>query len=179
MTSEDVKFTWETARNVANGSAVASQYALIGNVETPGPQTAVVTSSAFNPGYLDQFPAILPRHATGNYLQRTADGCILFGAYRARYPLASRITGDLDRMEDVFAHARRAARVWFPAIEGYRCTHALGRRLRRSPRPDADDGVQTRARRSRSPTATLARASQPRTSPAGCWPTSSPKPVPT
>ncbi len=63
---------------------------------------------------------------TAGYLQRTADGRIMFGAYRARYPFGSRITDDLDRMEDVFAHARRSARLWFPALEGYRFTHAWG-----------------------------------------------------
>lgn len=66
FTSEDVKFTWEAARDVANGSAVASQYALIENIETPDPNTAIVTYSAFNAGYLDQFPYILPKHATGD-----------------------------------------------------------------------------------------------------------------
>ncbi len=63
---------------------------------------------------------------TAGYLQRTADGRIMFGAYRACYPFGSRISDDLDRMEDVFAHARRSARLWFPAIEGYRFTHAWG-----------------------------------------------------
>ena len=29
-------------------------------------------------------------------------------------------------MEDVFAHARRAARVWFPMLQGYGFTHAWG-----------------------------------------------------
>jgi peptide/nickel transport system substrate-binding protein len=65
VTSEDVKFTWEAARDAANGSALASDYALISDVQTPDPETAVVTYSEFNAGYLDQFPWIVPKHATG------------------------------------------------------------------------------------------------------------------
>src|SRR5215217_2067555 len=40
VTSEDVKFTWEAARDAVNGSALASDYALITDVATPDPQTA-------------------------------------------------------------------------------------------------------------------------------------------
>ena len=65
FTSEDVRFTWEAARDVANGSTVVSDYALVKDVTTPDPLTAVVTYSQFNAGYLDQFPWILPKHATG------------------------------------------------------------------------------------------------------------------
>ncbi len=65
VTSEDVKFTWEAAKDTANGSAFATDYALITDVQTPDPETAVVTYSEFNAGYLDQFPYILPKHATG------------------------------------------------------------------------------------------------------------------
>ncbi len=63
---------------------------------------------------------------TGGYLQRTADGRIAFGAYRARYPFNSRITPELDRNEEIFAHARRAALDWFPMLAGVRFTHAWG-----------------------------------------------------
>ena len=65
FTSEDVKFTWEAAKDAANGSAFASDYALITDVQTPDPATVVVTYSDFNAAYLDQFPWILPQHATG------------------------------------------------------------------------------------------------------------------
>ena len=65
VTSEDVKFTWEAARDAANGSAFASDYELITDVQTPDPETVEVTYSEFNAGYLDQFPWILPKHATG------------------------------------------------------------------------------------------------------------------
>lgn len=65
FTSEDVKFTWDAVKDVANGSAFAADYALISDVQTPDPETVVVTYSAFNAGYLDQFPYILPKHATG------------------------------------------------------------------------------------------------------------------
>ena len=66
--------------------------------------------------------------STGGYIQRTGDGRIAFGAYRAHYPFNSRITDDLDCMEDIFAHARDAARVWFPALQtlDVAFTHAWG-----------------------------------------------------
>jgi glycine/D-amino acid oxidase-like deaminating enzyme len=63
---------------------------------------------------------------TGAYIQRTADDRIAFGPYRARYPFASRITDALDLDDGVFAHGRRAARVWFPFLDAYRFTHAWG-----------------------------------------------------
>ena len=65
VTSEDVKFTWEAAKDSANGSAFASDYALITDVQTPDPLTAVVTYSDFNAGYLDQFPWVMAKHAAG------------------------------------------------------------------------------------------------------------------
>lgn len=70
---------------------------------------------------------VLYGHGTmAGYLNHTADGRIAFGAYRGTYPFGSRITDDLDRNDDIFAHARRAARVWFPALENYGFTHAWG-----------------------------------------------------
>lgn len=65
FTSEDVKHTWEAAKDAANGSAFASDFELITDIQTPDPATAVVTYSDFNAGYLDQFPWVLPKHATG------------------------------------------------------------------------------------------------------------------
>jgi peptide/nickel transport system substrate-binding protein len=65
FTSEDVRHTWEAVKDPANGSALASDYALISDVQTPDPLTVVVTYSSFYAGYLDQFPWILPKHATG------------------------------------------------------------------------------------------------------------------
>lgn len=65
FTSDDVLFTWEAARDAANGSSVASDFDLITNIEIPDESTVVITYSAFNAGYIDQFPWILPRHATG------------------------------------------------------------------------------------------------------------------
>jgi glycine/D-amino acid oxidase-like deaminating enzyme len=64
--------------------------------------------------------------STGGYLNHTADGRIAFGAYRAVYPFKSRISDDLDRMEDIFEHARIAARTWFPALRTADFTHAWG-----------------------------------------------------
>jgi len=65
FTSEDVKFTWEAAVHPESGSALASDYALIESIETPDPLTVVVHYTEFNAGFLDQFPWILPQHATG------------------------------------------------------------------------------------------------------------------
>jgi glycine/D-amino acid oxidase-like deaminating enzyme len=64
--------------------------------------------------------------STAGYLNHTAEGRIAFGAYRSRYPYGSRISDDLDRMEDVFTHARHAARVWFPMLQAVNFTHAWG-----------------------------------------------------
>lgn len=64
--------------------------------------------------------------STAGYLNHTADGRIAFGAYRSRYPFNSRITDDLNQMEDVFTHARMAARTWFPALRDVQFTHAWG-----------------------------------------------------
>jgi glycine/D-amino acid oxidase-like deaminating enzyme len=70
---------------------------------------------------------VLYGHGTmAGYLNHTADGRIAFGAYRGTYPFGSRITDDIDRQEEIFAHARRAARVWFPVLEQYGFTHAWG-----------------------------------------------------
>jgi peptide/nickel transport system substrate-binding protein len=66
FTSDDVAFTWEAASSVEGGSIVASEFEKIVSVETPDDLTAVVTYSEFNVGFLDQFPYILPRHATGD-----------------------------------------------------------------------------------------------------------------
>lgn len=65
FTSDDVVFTWEAASDAANGSTLASDYQLITDVQAPDELTVVVTYSTFNAGYLDQFPWILPRHASG------------------------------------------------------------------------------------------------------------------
>ncbi|HVX28992.1 MAG TPA: peptide ABC transporter substrate-binding protein, partial [Nitrolancea sp.] len=66
FTSDDVKFTWEAATNTAGGSAVASTYEKIAGIETPDDLTVVVTYNEFNVAFVDQFPWILPRHATGD-----------------------------------------------------------------------------------------------------------------
>lgn len=63
---------------------------------------------------------------TGGYLNHTGDGRIAFGAYRAQYPFKSAITDDLDRNEEIFAHARRATLEWFPMLRGVRFTHSWG-----------------------------------------------------
>jgi peptide/nickel transport system substrate-binding protein len=66
FTSDDVKFTWEAASSVDGGSIVSTEFERIVSVDTPDDLTAVVTYSEFNVGYIDQFPYIIPRHATGD-----------------------------------------------------------------------------------------------------------------
>lgn len=65
---------------------------------------------------------------TAGYLNKTVDGRIAFGAFRAKYPPGSRITDALDRDEPIFEHARRATFDWFPMLAdaGVRFTHAWG-----------------------------------------------------
>lgn len=64
----------------------------------------------------------------GGYLQRTFDRRIAFGVFRTVYPFRSRISDDLDRQDSIHAHARGAARDWFPLLRlhGVRFTHAWG-----------------------------------------------------
>lgn len=63
---------------------------------------------------------------TVDYLARTADGRILFGGRGEPYHLGSRIADAYDHHEPTHAALRRAARDWFPALEGVRFTHAWG-----------------------------------------------------
>ncbi|HKG26402.1 MAG TPA: peptide ABC transporter substrate-binding protein [Thermomicrobiales bacterium] len=65
LTSADVQFTWQAAVDPANGAIQASRFALVQDVQTPDPLTAVVTYKEFNAGYLDQFNWVLPKHASG------------------------------------------------------------------------------------------------------------------
>ncbi|MGI9252198.1 MAG: NAD(P)/FAD-dependent oxidoreductase [Thermomicrobiales bacterium] len=63
---------------------------------------------------------------TGAYIQRTKDDRIAFGPYRGRYPYLSRISDAFERDEATFAHARRAASVWFPGLKEFEFTRAWG-----------------------------------------------------
>lgn len=66
LTSDDVKFTWETLSNPESGNVLSLGFELIESVETPDPQTAVVKYKSLNQDYLRQFMfGLLPRHATG------------------------------------------------------------------------------------------------------------------
>jgi peptide/nickel transport system substrate-binding protein len=66
LTSDDIKFTWEAVTHPESGLVLALGFELIESIETPDPQTAVVTYSALNQAYLQQFMyGLLPRHATG------------------------------------------------------------------------------------------------------------------
>ena len=63
---------------------------------------------------------------TVDYLSRTADGRILFGGRGAPYHYGSQVKDEYDRHEPTHEMLRRAAKEWFPALEGARFTHAWG-----------------------------------------------------
>jgi glycine/D-amino acid oxidase-like deaminating enzyme len=61
-----------------------------------------------------------------DYLNRTADGRILFGGRGAPYRMRSLIDDSLDRHEPTHAMLRRMAIEWFPVLKDVRFTHAWG-----------------------------------------------------
>lgn len=65
FTCDDVVFTWEAVSDPDSGAVSASNYANITSVECPDDVTAVVAYSPFFAPYIENFDAILPRHATG------------------------------------------------------------------------------------------------------------------
>ena len=70
LTSEDIKFTWEVLSNPDSGNVLSLGFDLIENIETPDPQTAVITYKSVNQAYLQQFMfGLLPKHATGEPAQ--------------------------------------------------------------------------------------------------------------
>jgi peptide/nickel transport system substrate-binding protein len=66
FTCDDVVFTWEAVTHLDSGAVSASNYANITSVECPDDVTAVVTYEPFYAPYIENFDAILPRHATGD-----------------------------------------------------------------------------------------------------------------
>jgi glycine/D-amino acid oxidase-like deaminating enzyme len=61
-----------------------------------------------------------------DYLNRTADGRILFGGRGAPYQMHSRIDDGLDRHVPTHAMLRRMTVEWFPMLKDIRFTHAWG-----------------------------------------------------
>jgi glycine/D-amino acid oxidase-like deaminating enzyme len=61
-----------------------------------------------------------------DYLNRTADGRILFGGRGAPYRMHSLIDDSLDRHEPTHATLRRMTVEWFPNLKDVRFTHAWG-----------------------------------------------------
>ena len=61
-----------------------------------------------------------------DYLQRTADGRVLFGGRGAPYRFGSRLEPEMDRHGPTHAALRRMVTEWFPALAGVRFTHAWG-----------------------------------------------------
>ncbi len=61
-----------------------------------------------------------------DYLNRTADGRILFGGRGAPYRMHSAIGDELDRHGPTHDMLRRMAREWFPVLKDVRFTHAWG-----------------------------------------------------
>jgi len=67
LTSDDIRFTWETISNPNSGAFNATAgFDLIESMDTPDDVTAVLHYSEPYVGYVGQFSAaLLPRHATG------------------------------------------------------------------------------------------------------------------
>jgi glycine/D-amino acid oxidase-like deaminating enzyme len=65
------------------------------------------------------------RH-TVDYRSRTADGRILFGGRGAPYHYGSGVRDEYDLHSPTHEMLRRAAREWFPVLEGTRFTHTWG-----------------------------------------------------
>ncbi|MFT4037836.1 MAG: FAD-dependent oxidoreductase, partial [Thermomicrobiales bacterium] len=61
-----------------------------------------------------------------DYLNRTADGRIMFGGRGAPYRRNSQISDELDRHEPTHEMLRNLARDWFPPLKHVRFTHAWG-----------------------------------------------------
>jgi glycine/D-amino acid oxidase-like deaminating enzyme len=61
-----------------------------------------------------------------DYLNRTADGRILFGGRGAPYKMHSKISDSLDRHRPTHAMLRRMTTEWFPMLKDVRFTHAWG-----------------------------------------------------
>ncbi|MFN8590653.1 MAG: FAD-dependent oxidoreductase [Thermomicrobiales bacterium] len=61
-----------------------------------------------------------------DYLNRTADGRLLFGGRGAPYKMHSRIADHLDRHEPTHDMLRRMTVEWFPMLRDVRFTHAWG-----------------------------------------------------
>lgn len=61
-----------------------------------------------------------------NYLQRTADGRILFGGRGQPYRYGSRIKDSFDKHQKTYENLRRMVTDWFPSISGIKFTHSWG-----------------------------------------------------
>ncbi len=65
-------------------------------------------------------------HVSVNYLQRTADGRILFGGRGQPYRYASKIKDSYDRHKGTHETLQAKTRKWFPSISGIQFTHHWG-----------------------------------------------------
>src|SRR5690606_9573078 len=63
---------------------------------------------------------------TVDYLNRTADGRILFGGRGAPYRIGSQITPELDRHAPTHETLRQNAVAWFPILKEVGFSHAWG-----------------------------------------------------
>lgn len=70
--------------------------------------------------------AVSSMRASVDYLQRTADGRILFGGRGAPYGFGSRIDDRRDRHGPTHAMLRRSVAEWFPSLGDVRFSHAWG-----------------------------------------------------
>ena len=71
FTCDDVLFTYEAVSHPESGAVGASSYASVESVTCPDDYTAVVQYNEFFAPFLNNFGAIMPRHATGDPAQMT------------------------------------------------------------------------------------------------------------
>ncbi|TVR73693.1 MAG: FAD-dependent oxidoreductase [Sphaerobacteraceae bacterium] len=117
---------------VLAGEAYLSQLPQVGRQIMPMTSHMVVTEPLPDELWAqigwDKRQVITGPGTNGGYLNHTRDGRIAFGAYQSVNPFRSKITDNLDQQEEIFAHARTAAREWFPLLRlhGISFTHAWG-----------------------------------------------------
>lgn len=101
------------------GRQIAPIYSLITLTEPLSP----AQSDAIN---WDHRVLVSSNKLTVDYLNRTADGRILFGSRGAPYHLRSRIADAFDRHPRTHEMIKRLVLEWFPQLRGIRFTHNWG-----------------------------------------------------
>lgn len=66
VTCDDVRFTWQAIIDPKSGAGTTTGYRDIESVDCPTPTKVVIRYKTFYAPFLSRFPALMPRHATGN-----------------------------------------------------------------------------------------------------------------